>query len=64
MVTVDFVDSRPAWMKKEDETAACFFHCSMYKNCSSKFGTRCNQLGGNEIPKLQTKKCTQYRIYK
>lgn len=64
MQVFDFVDTRPKWMIKEDEMVACFFHCSNYNNCSSRFGQKCKQLGGEEIPKVKSKSCHKRRAYK
>lgn len=47
---VTIIDTRPAWMKREDELVACM-HCQLYRRCRSRFGYRCKMLGGSEIPK-------------
>ncbi|MFE8703947.1 hypothetical protein ACFYKX_25575 [Cytobacillus sp. FJAT-54145] len=62
MMTVTIVDSRPKWMKTEDERAACFINCSMYSQCQSRFGCKCSRLGGSEIPKFQVQKRNSKRF--
>lgn len=53
MENVIIADDRPKWMQDEDRRAVCSARCSLYKRCSSKFGTDCKKLGGSEIPKIR-----------
>src|SRR5690606_28174791 len=51
MQKVVVIDTRPQWMKDEDEMMFCMTRCSLFRRCRSRFGHRCKRLGGNEIPK-------------
>jgi hypothetical protein len=46
-------DDRPDWMRKEDKLMACMTRCHLFQKCSSRMGTDCKKLGGNEIPKIR-----------
>lgn len=50
---VIIADDRPAWVKAEDKAMACLTRCKLNKRCSSRLGTDCKRLGGNEIPKIR-----------
>jgi hypothetical protein len=50
---VIIADDRPKWQREEDKLMTCFTRCSLYKKCSSRFGTDCKRLDGTEIPKLR-----------
>lgn len=47
---VRVIDERPAWMRKEDDTALCMSRCRYFRNCMSKFGASCKNLNGDKIP--------------
>jgi hypothetical protein len=49
---VVIADDRTEWQKAEDKWAVCWIHCPLFKNCSSRFGSDCKRLGGEEIPKV------------
>jgi hypothetical protein len=53
MQNIIIADDRPAWVKKEDRVMACLSRCSLYKKCSSHYGTDCKKMGGDKIPKLR-----------
>ncbi|MBY0122182.1 hypothetical protein [Bacillus sp. S/N-304-OC-R1] len=53
MITVIIADDRPKWMQEEDKRMACITRCSLFKRCSSRFGTDCKRLGGTDIPKVK-----------
>lgn len=48
---VTIIDTRPQWMKDEDEMMMCMTRCHLFRRCRSRMGRRCKRLGGNEIPK-------------
>jgi hypothetical protein len=50
---VVITDTRPDWMKKEDEWMACRTRCSLFKRCSTRVGTDCKKFGGYVIPKIR-----------
>ena len=52
---VTIIDTRPQWMKQEDELMACMVHCPLFKRCKSKFGHKCKRLGGSEIPRIDSR---------
>lgn len=54
-------DTRSKWQIKEDNEAACFNRCPLFKYCSSRFGYDCKRLGGSKIPKIRgwVKPCTE-----
>lgn len=60
---VIITDVRKDWMKKEDGEYACR-RCSLYKNCSSRYGLDCKRLGGSEIPKIRYQKRKGRRVKK
>lgn len=53
MQKVIIADDRPNWMVREDNMMTCFFRCSLYKHCSSRFGVECTRQGGTKIPKVR-----------
>lgn len=54
-MSVVYIDTRPDWMKREDEYMKCFWECELFRYCQSKFGADCKRFGGNEIPKIRKK---------
>lgn len=55
MQQVEVIDTRPAWMIKEDKQHKCMFECRDYSNCATRAGERCRKFGGDVIPKIRRK---------
>lgn len=53
MQKVIIADDRPKWMVREDNMMICQTGCSLYRNCSSRFGMECKWLGGTKIAKVR-----------
>jgi hypothetical protein len=48
------VDTRPRWMKLEDQFAECLrAECNLLSRCISLMGAECKHLGGCRIPKIR-----------
>lgn len=53
MQQVEVIDTRPAWMIKEDKQHKCMFGCRDYGFCTLRDGEQCRKLGGKVIPKIR-----------
>lgn len=49
---VEVIDTRPAWMIKEDGQYKCL-QCREYRYCTTRVGEQCRKLGGKVIPKIR-----------
>jgi hypothetical protein len=49
---VTIIDTRPDWMRKEDNQVICM-RCPLYRRCASRFGADCKRNGGLMIPKIR-----------
>lgn len=62
---VTIIDTRPKWVKREDDLFICQTYCKSFKRCSSRFGSNCKRFGGTEIPIIRSnfneKKKSNYR---
>ena len=54
-MSVVYIDTRPDWMKREDEYMKCFWECPLFLVCQSRMGADCKKFGGTEIPKIRKK---------
>lgn len=52
-MSIRIIDTRPEWIKKEDELMKCAWLCPLFKKCMTRFGNECKRFGGNEIPKIK-----------
>lgn len=50
---IQIIDTRPAWMIKEDATMTCMHHCKFFSHCQTHCGSKCKVLGGSVIPKIR-----------
>jgi hypothetical protein len=50
---VEITDTRPKWMKREDEWMICFERCPLFRRCQTRNGKDCKHQGGSAIPKIR-----------
>ncbi|PKR84881.1 hypothetical protein CWO92_10930 [Heyndrickxia camelliae] len=52
-VKVKIIDTRPKWMRQEDEQFKCRTFCDEYRKCYTRCGSNCRKFGGDVIPKIR-----------